>query len=136
MVPDAGSPTTLLTDTVLKNLVMFGSVNANRRHYFLAARALPRAPKAAPPGPVAWAAAAEESEVLPMPAEQADEIGIFHVLQILPSRLYTASVSSPSPASRSVLEAITRAETAASKASSLRLASGGQPRRARYWRSI
>jgi threonine dehydrogenase-like Zn-dependent dehydrogenase len=33
----------LLTDAVLKNLVLFGSVNANRRHYFLAARALARA---------------------------------------------------------------------------------------------
>jgi threonine dehydrogenase-like Zn-dependent dehydrogenase len=43
VVPDASSPTTLLTDTVLKNLVMFGSVNANRRHYFLAARALAKA---------------------------------------------------------------------------------------------
>jgi threonine dehydrogenase-like Zn-dependent dehydrogenase len=36
-------PTTLLTDAVLKNLVIFGSVNANRRHYYLAARALAKA---------------------------------------------------------------------------------------------
>jgi threonine dehydrogenase-like Zn-dependent dehydrogenase len=43
IVPDASSPTMLLTDAVLKNLVLFGSVNANRRHYFLAARALARA---------------------------------------------------------------------------------------------
>jgi glucose 1-dehydrogenase len=43
VVPDASSPTTLLTDAVLKNLVLFGSVNANRRHYFLAARALAKA---------------------------------------------------------------------------------------------
>jgi threonine dehydrogenase-like Zn-dependent dehydrogenase len=43
VVPDASHPTTLLTDAVLKNLVIFGSVNANRRHYFLAARALARA---------------------------------------------------------------------------------------------
>jgi len=42
-VPDASAPTTVLTDAVLKNLVLFGSVNANRRHYFLAARALARA---------------------------------------------------------------------------------------------
>jgi threonine dehydrogenase-like Zn-dependent dehydrogenase len=43
IVPDASSPTTVMTDTVLKNLVLFGSVNANRRHYFLAARALAKA---------------------------------------------------------------------------------------------
>ena len=43
VVPDASAPTTVLTDAVLKNLVLFGSVNANRRHYFLAARALARA---------------------------------------------------------------------------------------------
>jgi threonine dehydrogenase-like Zn-dependent dehydrogenase len=43
VVPDASSPTTALTDAVLKNLVLFGSVNANRRHYFLAARALAKA---------------------------------------------------------------------------------------------
>ncbi len=43
VVPDATAPTTVLTDTVLKNMVLFGSVNANRRHYFLAARALAKA---------------------------------------------------------------------------------------------
>lgn len=43
VVPDSSSPTNVLTDTVLKNLVLFGSVNANRRHYFLAARALAKA---------------------------------------------------------------------------------------------
>jgi glucose 1-dehydrogenase len=43
ITPDASRPTTLLTDAVLKNLVIFGSVNANRRHYFLAARALAKA---------------------------------------------------------------------------------------------
>jgi threonine dehydrogenase-like Zn-dependent dehydrogenase len=43
IVPDASAPTTLLTDAVLKNFAMFGSVNANRRHYFLAARVLARA---------------------------------------------------------------------------------------------
>jgi glucose 1-dehydrogenase len=37
--PD-GSTTTLATDAVLKNLVMFGSVNANRRHYYRAAQVL------------------------------------------------------------------------------------------------
>jgi glucose 1-dehydrogenase len=40
--PD-GSATTLATDAVLKNLVMFGSVNANRRHYYRAAQVLARA---------------------------------------------------------------------------------------------
>ncbi|MFI9103717.1 glucose 1-dehydrogenase [Streptomyces fildesensis] len=33
----------LATTAVLRNLVLFGSVNANRRHYYLAARALSRA---------------------------------------------------------------------------------------------
>ena len=33
----------LATDAVLKNLVLFGSVNANRRHYYRAAKALARA---------------------------------------------------------------------------------------------
>ncbi len=42
IVPIA-SPTTLLTDAVLKNLVIFGSVNANKRHYYLGARALAKA---------------------------------------------------------------------------------------------
>ena len=45
-----GSPTTtssesvsaLATDAVLNNLVVFGSVNANRRHYYRAAKALAR----------------------------------------------------------------------------------------------
>jgi glucose 1-dehydrogenase len=40
--PD-GSATTLATDAVLKNLVMFGSVNANPRHYYRAAQVLARA---------------------------------------------------------------------------------------------
>lgn len=43
VVPDASSPTALASDAVLKNLVLFGSVNANRRHYYLAAQALARA---------------------------------------------------------------------------------------------
>jgi threonine dehydrogenase-like Zn-dependent dehydrogenase len=38
-----GSGATLATEAVLKNLVMFGSVNANRRHYHRAARVLSRA---------------------------------------------------------------------------------------------
>ena len=40
VVPDAVSATALATDAVLKNLVMFGSVNANRRHYYRAAKVL------------------------------------------------------------------------------------------------
>jgi glucose 1-dehydrogenase len=40
--PDAIA-TTLATDAVLKNLVMFGSVNANRRHYYRAAQVLAKA---------------------------------------------------------------------------------------------
>ncbi len=43
IVPDASRPTSLMTDAVLKNLVLFGSVNANRRHYYRAAQALARA---------------------------------------------------------------------------------------------
>ncbi len=34
---------TLATDAVLKNLVLFGTVNANRRHYYLAAKVLAKA---------------------------------------------------------------------------------------------
>jgi glucose 1-dehydrogenase len=37
---------TLATDAVLKNLVLFGSVNANRRHYYRAAKVLARADRA------------------------------------------------------------------------------------------
>ena len=43
IVPDASAPTTLMTDAVLKNFVVFGSVNANRRHYYRAAQVLARA---------------------------------------------------------------------------------------------
>jgi glucose 1-dehydrogenase len=43
IVPDASAPTTLLTDAVLKNFVLFGSVNANRRHYYRASQVLARA---------------------------------------------------------------------------------------------
>jgi threonine dehydrogenase-like Zn-dependent dehydrogenase len=43
VVPDTTAPTTLLTDAVLKNLVVFGSVNANRRHYYRAGQVLARA---------------------------------------------------------------------------------------------
>jgi threonine dehydrogenase-like Zn-dependent dehydrogenase len=43
IVPDASAPTTLLTDMVLKNCVVFGSVNANRRHYYRAAQVLAKA---------------------------------------------------------------------------------------------
>jgi threonine dehydrogenase-like Zn-dependent dehydrogenase len=38
--PETVSATALATDAVLKNLVLFGSVNANRRHYYRAARVL------------------------------------------------------------------------------------------------
>ena len=37
-VPDTASATTLATDVVLKNIAVFGSVNANRRHYYRAAK--------------------------------------------------------------------------------------------------
>ena len=46
VVPDASSPTSAASDAVLKNLVLFGSVNANRRHYYRAARVLARADSA------------------------------------------------------------------------------------------
>ena len=42
-VPDASALMTIATDAVLKNLVVFGSVNANRRHYYRAAQVLARA---------------------------------------------------------------------------------------------
>jgi threonine dehydrogenase-like Zn-dependent dehydrogenase len=35
-----GSAARLPTEMVLKNIAMFGSVNANRRHYYRAAKAL------------------------------------------------------------------------------------------------
>ena len=38
--PDTVSAAGLATDVVLKNLVIFGSVNANRRHYYRAAKVL------------------------------------------------------------------------------------------------
>lgn len=41
--PHRVSSATLASDAVLKNLVMFGSVNANRRHYYRAAKVLARA---------------------------------------------------------------------------------------------
>jgi len=41
--PLAGRGSTLASDAVLKNLVIFGSVNANRRHYYRAAQALAKA---------------------------------------------------------------------------------------------
>jgi glucose 1-dehydrogenase len=39
----SGSASGLATDAVLKNLVVFGSVNANRRHYYRAAKVLAKA---------------------------------------------------------------------------------------------
>lgn len=39
-VTPQGTVTSLASDTVLKNLVIFGSVNANRRHYYRAAQVL------------------------------------------------------------------------------------------------
>jgi threonine dehydrogenase-like Zn-dependent dehydrogenase len=38
-----GASSSLATDAVLKNLVVFGSVNANRRHYYRAAQVLAKA---------------------------------------------------------------------------------------------
>ena len=38
--PDTVSAAALATDVVLKNIVLFGSVNANRRHYYRAAKVL------------------------------------------------------------------------------------------------
>jgi threonine dehydrogenase-like Zn-dependent dehydrogenase len=46
VVPDTASVTTLATDVVLKNIVVFGSVNANRRHYYRAAKVLAAADRA------------------------------------------------------------------------------------------
>jgi len=41
--PGPGSRSNLATDAVLKNLVVFGSVNANRRHYYRGAQVLAKA---------------------------------------------------------------------------------------------
>jgi threonine dehydrogenase-like Zn-dependent dehydrogenase len=41
--PAADTARLLANDAVLKNVVIFGSVNANRRHYYRAARVLARA---------------------------------------------------------------------------------------------
>jgi threonine dehydrogenase-like Zn-dependent dehydrogenase len=43
VVPDASHETTFASDAVLKNLVLFASVNVNRRHCYLAAQVLARA---------------------------------------------------------------------------------------------
>jgi glucose 1-dehydrogenase len=42
-VAPEGRPSSLASDAVLKNLVSFGSVNANRRHYYRAAQVLAKA---------------------------------------------------------------------------------------------
>jgi glucose 1-dehydrogenase len=42
-VTPQGTATSLASDAVLKNLVLFGSVNANRRHYYRAAQVLAKA---------------------------------------------------------------------------------------------
>lgn len=39
-LPDSTATTTLARDAVLKNLVLFGSVNADRRHYYRASQVL------------------------------------------------------------------------------------------------
>jgi threonine dehydrogenase-like Zn-dependent dehydrogenase len=44
--PTSDGSSTLASDAVLKNLVVFGSVNANRRHYYRAAQLLARADRA------------------------------------------------------------------------------------------
>jgi threonine dehydrogenase-like Zn-dependent dehydrogenase len=44
--PGTASAATLATDVVLKNIAMFGSVNANRRHYYRAAKVLAAADRA------------------------------------------------------------------------------------------
>jgi threonine dehydrogenase-like Zn-dependent dehydrogenase len=41
--PGAASAAALANDVVLKNIAVFGSVNANRRHYYRAATALAKA---------------------------------------------------------------------------------------------
>jgi threonine dehydrogenase-like Zn-dependent dehydrogenase len=66
VVPDAAAPTTLATDAVLKNLVLFGSVNANRRHYYVAAHVLARADRS-------WLAELVTRRVRPDAVEQALE---------------------------------------------------------------
>jgi glucose 1-dehydrogenase len=44
--PDVAAEAGLATDVVLKNIVVFGSVNANRRHYYRAAKVLAAADRA------------------------------------------------------------------------------------------
>jgi glucose 1-dehydrogenase len=62
--PDVVSATTLATDIVLKNIAAFGSVNANRRHYYRAAKVL----AAADP---AWLEQLVTRRVRPEDADQA-----------------------------------------------------------------
>ncbi len=63
---DGGFTGTLATDAVLKNLVVFGSVNANRRHYYRAAQVLARADPS-------WLAQLVTRRVAPDQVEQALE---------------------------------------------------------------
>jgi glucose 1-dehydrogenase len=64
--PGASTSATLATDAVLKNLVVFGSVNANRRHYYRGAQILSRADPA-------WLAQLITRRVRPDAVEQAFE---------------------------------------------------------------
>ncbi len=68
VVPNASAPTTLLTDAVLKNFVLFGSVNANRRHYYRASQVLARAEKS-------WLGQLITRRVAPQDFDQALEHG-------------------------------------------------------------
>jgi threonine dehydrogenase-like Zn-dependent dehydrogenase len=62
--PATASVAALATDVVLKNIVLFGSVNANRRHYYRAAKVLAAADRS-------WLEQLVTRRVRPEQAEQA-----------------------------------------------------------------
>jgi glucose 1-dehydrogenase len=64
VAPDTASVTALATDVVLKNIALFGSVNANRRHYYRAAKVLAAADRS-------WLEQLVTRRVRPDQAEQA-----------------------------------------------------------------
>jgi sugar lactone lactonase YvrE len=71
---------------------------------FLTARALPRASKAPPPEPVAWTEPADESEVLPMPAEEAKETPSRPAASTSPAFSFWHGDFSPAPTPQHALQ--------------------------------
>jgi threonine dehydrogenase-like Zn-dependent dehydrogenase len=79
--PDTAAAAALATDVVLKNIAVFGSVNANRRHYYRATKVLAAADRS-------WLEQLVTRRVRPEQAEQAlqrtpDDIKV--VMEFAPS---------------------------------------------------